>query len=348
MNLIKPSKLQKGDRVAAISLSAGVPFLFPDRFKTGCDQLSDAFDLEIIPTTNACRDPQWLAMNPQARADDLISALEDNSIKAVICSIGGEDSIRVNGLVPTATIRNNPKIFLGYSDATTTHFRFLQSGIVSFYGPTIMAGFGENGGLPSYLRKSIEQTLFQNTPIGPIHPNPDGWTTEFLDWAVPENQSIKRKLSAPVGPLKLQGQGTVSGHLMGGCVEVMEMLRGTEFWPDMKWFDGAILFLETAEKEFLPIHLARTLRSYGVMGILDKISALILGRPGGGMPTEHFKLYHDQLLSVIRDEFQIMHLPIIVNMDFGHTDPIFTIPYGLNAQLECDSGILNVLENGVS
>lgn len=345
--LIKPKKLKKGDKVAAISLSFGAPALFPKRFQTGCSQFTEAFGVDVVPTKNALRDPEFLSANPQARADDIIEALEDSSISGIICNIGGEDSIRVNPLVDPYIIKEHPKIFLGYSDATTTHLWFLKAGVVSFYGPTIMAGFAENGGLPTYLSNSIERNLFQTDSIGIIMPNTEGWTTEFLDWREPKNQSIKRKLNPSSGPMVLQGHGIIKGHLIGGCVEVLEMLRGTDHWPEKNWFDGAILFLETAEPEFLPMYFARAIRSYGVMGILHQISAIILGRPGGNLPIEKFQHYYDSLLKIVTNEFGLKELPIIANLDFGHTDPIATLPYGLDAELNCSDGILNILESGV-
>ncbi len=345
--LIKPNKLNHGDKVVAISLSFGAANLFPDRFKAGCAVLENNFGLEVVPSQHALKDPDWLSNNPKARAEDLIESLEDSSVKGIICTIGGEDSIRVNQHIDLDIIRNNPKVFMGYSDATTTHSLFLNAGVVSFYGPTIMAGFAENGGLPEYVEDTVRRCVFENDIIGEIKPNTVGWTSEFLDWAIPENQNIKRKLEKPNGPITIQGQGKVTGHLMGGCVEVLEMLRGTDQWPNDNLFDGSILFLETAEKEFLPIYYKRALRSYAVMGIFDKVKAIMIGRPGGNVSVEQMQEYHDGLLSVVRDEFGYSELPMVVNMDFGHTDPIMTLPYGVKACLDCETGVIDILESAV-
>lgn len=276
-----------------------------------------------------------------------MEALEASSVKGIICTIGGEDSIRINPYLNKDIIANNPKVFMGYSDATATHMMFLQAGVTSFYGPTIMAGFGENAGLPAYMKESVENSIFKNNPVGSILPNKEGWTNEFLDWAKPENQTIRRKLLPPVGPVTLQGEGNARGALIGGCVEVLEMLRGTEYWPDLSKFENAILFLEIAEKEFTPTQFGRTLRCYGVMGILHKVAAIITGRPGVNTSPEDFNNYNQVLQKVVRDEFGLSDLPLIVNMDFGHTDPIFTIPYGLRAEINCLTAELTILENAV-
>ena len=110
-----------------------------------------------------------------------------------------------------------------------------------------MAGFAENCGMFPYMVDSVRKTLFSSKPIGTIAPNTDGWTVEFLDWAEPENQSRRRKLNPSTGWRFLQGEGIRRGHLMGGCLEVFDWLRGTDLWPEPDTWQGAILFLETSE-----------------------------------------------------------------------------------------------------
>ena len=102
-----------------------------------------AFGLIVVETTYALRDPEWISRNPQARADDLMRALADPTIKAIISMIGGEDSIRLLPYIDLNIIRTNPKIFMGYSDTTITHYICWKAGLSSFYGPSFMAGFAE-------------------------------------------------------------------------------------------------------------------------------------------------------------------------------------------------------------
>jgi muramoyltetrapeptide carboxypeptidase LdcA involved in peptidoglycan recycling len=92
-----------------------------------------------------------------------------------------------------ALIRDNPKVFLGYSDTTVTHFACFKAGLVTFDGPAITAGFGENGGLFQYMTFSIHRILFSTEPAGRFFPNADGWTRERLDWA---DQASKIKTAA--------------------------------------------------------------------------------------------------------------------------------------------------------
>ena len=146
-----------------------------------------------------------------------MQAFADPAIKAIVSTIGGEDSIRLLPYLDLNVLRDNPKIFLGYSDSTVTHFACHKASIGSFYGPSIMAGFGENGGLFPYMVESVKKTLFSIKPIGRLQPNTQGWTDERLDWGIPENQAIKRKLQPCTSWNFLQGKGIHSGQLIGGC-----------------------------------------------------------------------------------------------------------------------------------
>jgi muramoyltetrapeptide carboxypeptidase LdcA involved in peptidoglycan recycling len=210
----------------------GAAGAFPHRYDAGRRQLEDEFGVELIATPHALKDPDWVAAHPEARAEDLMSAFCDASIQGIVSTLGGDDSIRLIPHLDVDIIHAHPKVFLGYSDTTVTHWACLKAGLVSFYGPAVMAGFAENGGMFPYMVESVRRTLFSAEPIGVIEPNISGWTVEFLDWSVPANQQRKRALS-PSEPWRfLQGEGIAEGRLVGGCVELVEFLRGTALWPD--------------------------------------------------------------------------------------------------------------------
>jgi len=346
--MIKPKKLQAGDTVAAISLSWGGPGTFPYRYEAGKGQLQKEFDLKVIETPHALRDATWLHNNPKARAEDLMDAFADPSIKAIISTIGGDDSIRILPYLDLDVIRSNPKIFMGFSDTTITHLACFKAGLGSFYGPAIMAGFGENGGMFPFMIEAVRKSLFSSVPIGNVSPNSDGWTVEPLDWAKPENQSRKRSLNPSTGWKFMQGKGVRQGHLLGGCIEVLDFLRGTDFWPESAFWQDAILFLETSEDAPPPNLVKYILRSYASMGILKQLSGILFGRPGGNIPVEKFKEYDEILYQVVTEEEGLSDLPIITHMDFGHTDPVFILPFGVQAEIDCDAQQFAILENAVS
>ncbi|HZJ23071.1 MAG TPA: S66 peptidase family protein [Anaerolineales bacterium] len=345
--MIKPKKLQAGDTVAAVSLSWGGPGTIPHRYEAGKRQLQEEFGLKVTETAHALREEAWLHNNPKPRAEDLMNAFADPSIKAIISTIGGDDSIRILPYLDLDVIRSNPKIFMGFSDTTITHLACFKAGVVSFYGPSIMAGFGENAGLFPFMVEAVRRSLFSSAPIGNVIPNTDGWTAEALSWAKPENQSRKRSLNPSTGWKFIQGKGVRQGHLLGGCIEVLDFLRGTDFWPDSAAWQDAILFLETSE-EAPPPHLVKyILRSYASMGVLKQLSGILFGRPGGNIPVEQFKEYDEVIFQVVTEEEGLSDLPIITNMDFGHTDPVFVLPYGVQAEIDCEAQQFRIVENAV-
>jgi muramoyltetrapeptide carboxypeptidase LdcA involved in peptidoglycan recycling len=132
-----------------------------------------------------------------------------------------------------------------------------------------------------YLVNSLRRTLFSDEPIGEVRPNTEGWTVERLDWGEPANQARRRTLVPSTGWRWLQGTGRVTGRLIGGCIDVMEWLKGTIVWPAPDAWADAVLFIETSEEAPSPQHVERWLRSYGAQGILERIAAILVGRPGG-------------------------------------------------------------------
>ena len=298
--MIKPQKLKPGDKVATVSLSWGGPSVFPHRYQIGIQQLKDEFHLEVVEMSHTLKDADWLSRNPRARADDLMQAFSDPTIKGIFTTIGGDDSIRLLPFLDLDVIRNNPKIFMGYSDNTISHLVCYKAGLVSFHGPSILAEFAENGGMFPYMVQSLRQTLFSSEVIGEVKPNTDGWTVEFLDWGDPVNQQRKRKLNPSSGWKFLQGKGIHRGHLIGGCLEVLDWARGTEIFPE-NWQD-AILFLETSEEAPPPEVVTRTLRVLAAMGILRQLAGILFGRPGGGVPSEKFEEYDMAIQKVVNHE----------------------------------------------
>jgi len=340
--MIKPEKLQRGDTIAAISLSWGGAGGIPYRYEIGRKQLEETFGVTVVPTKNALRSADWIYKNPKARAEDLMEALADSTIKGIISTIGGDDSIRTLPYMDLATIRENPKVFLGFSDTTITHFCFYKAGVTSFYGTSLMTGFAENGGMHQYQMEDIQKTLFDNQPIGQIQPNTVGWTSEMLDWNDATNQSIKRTLQAASPWTFLQGKGTVQGTLLGGCFEILDFLKDTPFWVEPKEWKDKILFLETSEMKLKPDNFKWVLRNYAASGILHQINGLLLARPYDNLYKEE---YDKALLTVIREEEGLAQLPIITGMDFGHTSPIFTLPYGVLAEINCEQQTFSILES---
>jgi muramoyltetrapeptide carboxypeptidase LdcA involved in peptidoglycan recycling len=347
MKLVKPPMLRPGDTVAAVSPSWGGPGTFPQRYEAGKRQFEEAFGVRVIEMPHTLKEADWLHAHPEARARDLMDAFRDPSIKALIATIGGDESVRLLPYLDLDVIRRHPKILLGYSDTTFLHLACLKAGISSFYGPSFMSGFAENTGIFPYMADSVRRTLFSKEPIGRVGPNPEGWTVEHLDWADAAHQARRRKLQ-PSAPWKvLQGSGVSSGHLIGGCIDALEQLKATAVWPSPEQWKGAVIFFESSEEAPSPSHVARWLRNYAAQGIFQNAAAVLVGRPGGQIPESQFAAYDDVFLKIIRNELGLSELPIMTRMDFGHTDPFFTLPYGARVEVRCDEACLYFPEASV-
>jgi muramoyltetrapeptide carboxypeptidase LdcA involved in peptidoglycan recycling len=343
--MIKPERLKAGDQIAAVTPSWGGPGAVPWVYDLGKRQIEDALSLKVIDMPHTRRDPQWLYRNPKARADDLVQAFADSSIKAIFSTVGGDESIRILPHLDLDIIKDNPKIFLGFSDLTTIHMACYQAGLSSFYGPSVMVEFAEIGGILPYTVESIKRTLFSRDPIGELSASMSGWTAEFPEWA-PENHNKKRKLEAPMPWKVLQGSGTVSGHLLGGCFETLEFLKGTDYWPSLDQWEGAVLFVESYDAPST-VYCEHWLRNYGSQGILQRIKGILFGRPGGSQHSEQDFEKYDAAFLKIAHEFGLTDLPILSRMDFGHTDPKLILPYGITAEIGCDDASIRINESAV-
>ncbi len=344
MDLIKPGRLRAGDRIAAISLSSGLAGLFPNRYAQGKRQLEEAFGVELVDLAHTHASPEFLAANPQARVDDLHQALADPDIAGILSCIGGDESIRLLPLIDHDLIRANPKVFLGFSDTTVTHSAFLRAGVVSFYGPSILAGFDENGGLFPYMEEGVRRMLFEPEPEVVWPENRDAWTVELLDWADTANDTVARERRPATG-WRWDGSGVAEGPLIPACIEVLDWLRGTPWWPDL---DGAVLAIETSEEAPPAEYVTRMLRTLVPTGELHRLAAILLGRPGGDqLPVDAHEAYDDAVRQVVRDE-NGLDMPLVFGADFGHTDPVWTLPFGVRTRVDADARTITFREPAVS
>ncbi|HWU19227.1 MAG TPA: S66 peptidase family protein [Devosia sp.] len=347
MALQKPKMLASGDRIATVSPSWGGPGTFPQRYAAGKRQLEAEFGLTVVEMAHTLADAGWIAANPQARAQDLMAAFADPSIAGIFCTIGGEDSIRLLPYLDLEVIRANPKVFLGFSDTTSLHLACYAAGLTSFYGPSIMAGFAENGSMHHYSVDGVRRVLFNTEPPGLVPLNTEGWTVERLEWSDPALQDQRRQMQPADAPRVLQGTGIAEGHLLGGCAEVLEMVKGTAWWPGLDAWRGAILFLETSEEAPPPGFFRYWLRNYAAQGILGVLSGIILARPDPkGDP--HYRAKLERMLTTILAETGLSGLPVLSGLDFGHTQPMLTLPYGARARIDCATGRFSILEAGVT
>ena len=132
---------------------------------------------------------------------------------------------------------------------------------------------------------------------------------------------------------------------MAGCLEVLDWLRGTPWWPDL---DGAILAIETSEEQPSPEIVQRFLRSLVETGDLARLAGILFARPGGADldPAEH-GAYDAAITSIVREEQGLEAIPIVTGLDFGHTDPRWTMSIGMPVRVDPRQRQVLFLEPGV-
>ena len=223
------------------------------------------------------------------------------------------------------------------SNTTTTHLMCYKAGLSSIYGPTLLVDFAENKGMDPYTIHHMRKAVMDELDTGVIEPA-EKWTSEFLPWLI-ENKNTARKINSNKGYELIQGSGTVKGHLIGGCLEVFDEHRGTDLFPTLEDFDGAVLFFETSEDKPPAWYVEVALRTYGMMGILDRVVGMIWGKP---MDEANYDEYNETSKKVLA-EFNRQDMPVVANVNFGHTEPKICLPYGGIMEIDCDGPVLRGL-----
>lgn len=266
-------------------------------------------------------------------------------MSGVIASIGGDDSARILRYLDPDVICANPKILVGYSDTTTQIVFCHDLGLTTFYGPSIMAGFAQLLNFPE-AEAHIRQMLFEPDDMFRYEPFPQ-WSNGYAEWSEPGNARRVAELRPHDGWHWLNGSGVRSGRLFGGCFEVFEFLKGTKHWPAEHFWRDRIIFLETSEDKPSISQIRYWLFNYGLQGVFDRAAGLLIGRARDYTADEKAEL-DQMILETVVHQFGARDLPIITNMDFGHTDPQWILPLGISAELDCEQKSFRLLEAAVS
>ena len=342
--MIKPERLRKGDKVAIVSLSSGMlgEKQYLHKYDLGKRRLEEKFGLEVITMPNALKGIQYLYEHPEKRAEDLMNAFKDTSIKAIICAIGGDDTIRLLPYIDYNIIKNNPKIFMGFSDTTVNHLMMYKAGVVSYYGPALICDFAEYVDMYNYTEDAIRKLLFEAQENYEIK-KCDYWTNEHISWCEENINKQKTRIKDSKGYEVIQGTGKVTGKLLGGCLDAFPIYVGTEVWPSLDEWKDKILFLETSEDKPAPSLITYYLRNLGAQGILNAAKGIIVGKP---QDEKYYEEYKDVYRRILK-EFNRTDMPVLYNVNFGHSSPIGIIPYGIECELDIDNKKIILLESAV-
>ena len=340
--MIKPERLRKRDKVAIVSLSSGMlgEKEFIHKYYLGKQRLEEKFGLEVVTMPNTLKGIKYLYEHPEKRAEDLMTAFKDKTIKAIICAIGGDDTIRLLPYIDYNIIKENPKIFMGFSDTTANHLMMYKAGLVSFYGPALMPDFAEYVDMYDYTENAVRKLLFELQENYEIK-KCDYWTNEHISWCEENMNKAKTRIKDEKGYEVIQGTGKVTGKLLGGCLDGFPIYNATEIWPSLSEWKDKILFLETSEEKPNPDLITYYLRNLGAQGIFNVAKGIIVGKPQN---ERYYEEYKDVYRKVLK-EFNRTDMPVLYNVNFGHSSPIGIIPYGINCELDIDNKKITLLES---
>lgn len=343
--MIKPEHLKKGDKVAIISLSRGLlgESWAIHKLNIAKERLEKDFGLQVVVMPNALKGVKYLDEHPEARASDLMDAFHDKSIKAIFNAIGGDDTIRLLPYIDYEVIKNNPKIFTGFSDTTVNHFMMHKAGLVSYYGASVMNNFSEYVKINDYTKDALINTLFDPKPRLDIKPSKkESFAKDIVRWGEADMHTARKFYPNKRGYEVINGKSKVKGELLGGCIETFTYLIGTPLWPTLEEWKGKILMLENSDDEDIPFALVEwILRNLEAQGIFNVIKGVIIGKYPFEDKTEEYK---QTFKKIIVDEGKHANLPIIYNVNFGHAEPIGVMPLGVKCELDCDNKTITLLE----
>ncbi len=243
------------------------------------------------------------------RAADLMDMFLDPGVHGILPLRGGWGCARLLPFLDFEAIRAHPKVLCGYSDVTALLAAlYAQSGLVAFHGPVATSTWND------FSAGHWTRTLVEAQP--PVLQDPPGADREVIT------------------------PGIARGPLFGGNLTVIAALVGTAFVPDLA---GHILFLEDVGEE--PYRIDRMLTQLGLAGLLDRLAGVYFGDCKNCEPEEGAKSL--TLSQVLRDHFAPLGIPAWRSHLVGHMVDKYTLPIGVEAEMDAAAGTIRVLAPAV-
>ena len=344
---MKPKKLNKGDKVAVITLSRGLlgmPFI-KHELDLGIKRLKE-FGLEPVIMPNSLKDMDYVFDHPEDRASDLKQAFLDDEIKGIICAIGGDDTFKTIPYLMEdeefiEAVKKHPKIFTGFSDTTNNHLMLNKLGLSTFYGPCLLVDLAElDKEMLPYTKESFER-LFKNEEYE-IKTSPV-WYKDRESYGEDALNTPREEVKETHGYEIIKGKGKVSGKLYGGCIDSLydamtgerygdekEVFEKYQILPTIEEWKEKILFVETSEEKMKPEKLEEILLEFKKRNIIQSVKGIIVGKPID-------EVYYEEYKEVYKKVFKDIDTPILYNVNFGHSVPRALIPYDREATIDYDN-----------
>lgn len=280
-------------------------------------------------------------LSPERRAADFRLAFEDHAVGVIVATSGGDDAIRVLRHLDVATLAANPKPFLGCSEATSIHLALYEAGVLSFYGDALLTRFALAGpAMHSYTQEALLATLFgaKGVPVA-VSPS-EAYLDNCRDWSDPTSLDVARDLEENPGwewwHVSRTDTDPRIGTLWGGCLEVLYKHLATGIClPNRADLNGAVLFVETSARIPCDETVYSFFQCLGELGYLARFAAILVGRPltvcrGETARPDRDTYKRRQKRAVLRAvrEYSDPLVPVVFDLDFGHTDPQIFVPVG--------------------
>ena len=315
-----PEKINAGDEIRVIAparSASDIDEVVLARAQTALESLS----LKVSFSQYAFSRSQRGCPTDVEKVDDLHAAFLDPNVKGILAAIGGFNSNQLLGRIDWDIIRANPKIFAGFSDITVLNHAILaKTGLVTFATPNFYCF-----GLPPESNYSLEyfrRCLFAGQP----ETYKVRASKEFYDYAWDYDEKSPRSKIVN-GGMKIIQPGQASGTLLGGNLCSLNLLNGTEYFPRIK--GDIILCLEDDSYDSIPETFERNLQSLSQQPYFRQVKAILFGR----FQRESIAA-NDSLAAIISSKKIGSNIPIVSNLDFGHTDPKFSYKIGGWASVE--------------
>jgi muramoyltetrapeptide carboxypeptidase LdcA involved in peptidoglycan recycling len=314
-----PSKLKAGDTVCIVAPSHSLSMIAHDLREIATKRLAD-LGLIVTFSEHAEEQDELISSSIESRVADLHAAFADLSVKAIMTVIGGFNCNQLLPYLDWDLIRKNPKIFIGYSDTTALqHAMLAKADLVTYSGPAYST-FGQKLYF-DYTHDYFKKCLF-GVELFAVMPSPS-WTDDA--WYL--NQEKRHPI--PNEGYWILSEGKAEGTVIGGNLCTLNLLQGTEYFPNVQ---GTILFLEDDEESDYK-HLDRDFESLLQAIPIENIRGIVFGR------FQNKSSMTRQLMErLTRIRPKLKNIPIVANADFGHTSPMVTFPIGGRARIAAQQG----------
>lgn len=338
---ICPPALRRGDTVGVIAPSSPAAARYPQRFSQSIAALERTFGVTVRLADHVRARGDYRSAAPRARAEELQELIVDSSVSALFVTIGGYNSAEILPMLDQQLLMKNPKILVGYSDVTALLVGIQAlAGWYTFHGPTLMTDFGEVptphpftvAGLSAEIAVSEAHSVVQDRFLT----DPATWTNEFLDWGTDAWKRARQAAGSGVRAVWRDGEG--SGCLFGGNLSTLNYLLGTPYFSPP---ERIVLFVEATGDEAALPQLQRSLVHLEQVGIFNRTAALLIGRSPDAKESEGRTL-RTVVSEVVRD----YDFPIVAELPFGHTSPMWTLPLGVRATVSASDGVAEILLRG--